>query len=149
MFTLAIKFDKKDLKAIEKMPKELNDGLYEGLKQAMLFAERKAKSRFDTPGNLKVRTGHYRRSIRSGINPTANGAIGYLVANVVYASIHETGGTIIPKTKKYLRFKIGNRWVTTKKVKIPARPLIRPSITENIDKMNEIIKNKIISTMEK
>ncbi|MEE4137465.1 MAG: phage virion morphogenesis protein [Desulforhopalus sp.] len=44
--------------------------------------------------------------------------------NVKYAKIHQYGGDITPKTKKALKFKVGNKWVTTKKVTMPARPFI-------------------------
>jgi len=39
--------------------------------------------------------------------------------DVVYARIHDQGGTIVPKKAKWLRFKINGKWVMTKKVKIP------------------------------
>lgn len=44
--------------------------------------------------------------------------------DVVHAAIHQLGGTIKPKTKKALRFKIGKAWVTAKQVTIPARPFL-------------------------
>jgi phage virion morphogenesis protein len=44
--------------------------------------------------------------------------------NVVYAAIHQFGGTIRAKTAKGLRFKIGNDFVVRKSVTIPARPFL-------------------------
>ena len=44
--------------------------------------------------------------------------------NVIYAAIHQFGGTIKPVSSSALRFKIGNRWVTKSKVEIPARPFL-------------------------
>lgn len=38
-----------------------------------------------------------------------------------YVRIHEYGGTIKPKTAKFLRFTIGNQTIFAKQVKIPAR----------------------------
>jgi len=43
-------------------------------------------------------------------------------ASVKYASTHQSGATIKPKSKSVLRFKIGKQWVFASKVKIPARP---------------------------
>lgn len=40
----------------------------------------------------------------------------------VYAAIHQFGGVITPKTKKALKFQIGGKFVTVKKVVIPPRP---------------------------
>jgi phage gpG-like protein len=52
-------------------------------------------------------------------------------SNVVYAAIHEFGGTITPKTGKYLRFKNQDgREVFVRSVEIPARPYVKPSIEE-------------------
>lgn len=44
--------------------------------------------------------------------------------NVVYAAIHQKGGTIRPKTANHLVFKIGDRFVSTDKVEIPPRPIV-------------------------
>lgn len=46
--------------------------------------------------------------------------------NVVYAAIHQTGGTIRAKTSKGLRFRVGGNggWVTKQSVTIPARPFL-------------------------
>lgn len=45
--------------------------------------------------------------------------------NRPYASIHQTGGTIVPKAKKALAFRLaGGRFVMVKKVTIPARPFL-------------------------
>ncbi len=147
MFHLKLEVNKKDLASIKEMPEEFREGLEKGVRRAMLFAEGKAKRRFDTAGNLQVQSGHYRRSIRSGISPASGGIIGYLAADVVYASIHEYGGVIKAKEGGYLRFPIKGRWVTVKRVVIPKRPLITPSITENLDEMGDIIIKDIIKEL--
>lgn len=41
-----------------------------------------------------------------------------------YAAIHQFGGTITPKTGKFLVFNIGGRKVFAKKVTMPARPYL-------------------------
>ena len=144
MFNINITPNKKDLADIGKMPKQFHDGMVRGVRRAMIFAEGKAKARFDTPGNLHARTGHYRRSIQGRVRTFGERIIGSLGANVVYAAIHETGGIINPKKGKYLKFVINGHWVSVKKVVIPARPLITPSITENIEMISNIIINDAI-----
>lgn len=54
--------------------------------------------------------------------------------NKSYAAIHQFGGVITPKKGKYLVFKIGDRWVMTDKVEIPARPflMLTPQDEEDI-----------------
>ena len=49
--------------------------------------------------------------------------------NVKYAATHqfgEPGRTIRARRKKYLRFQVGGRWISKKKVRItiPARPFL-------------------------
>ncbi|MEX2480199.1 MAG: phage virion morphogenesis protein [Gammaproteobacteria bacterium] len=44
--------------------------------------------------------------------------------NVLYAAIHQLGGTITAKTSKGLRFKVGGQWATKQQVTIPARPFL-------------------------
>jgi len=61
----------------------------------------------------------------------------------VYARIHEYGGIIRPKKAKALRFKIGGRWVTTKKVTIKKQPYLRPALSENKDKITKIFAKNI------
>ena len=48
-----------------------------------------------------------------------------------YAKIHEFGGTIVPRTKNYLRFRTyDGQWHAVKQVDIPARPYLRPAFVE-------------------
>lgn len=44
--------------------------------------------------------------------------------NVLYAAIHQFGGTIKPVTQRALRFRVGDRWVMASEVTIPARPFL-------------------------
>lgn len=45
-------------------------------------------------------------------------------SNLVYAGIHQNGGTIEPKSANALAFTVGGQFVMTKKVTMPARPYI-------------------------
>ncbi|MBA4495101.1 HK97 gp10 family phage protein [Paenactinomyces guangxiensis] len=77
--------------------------------------------------NSPVKTGHLRRSIHVLDSSSKGGRYG---TNIIYARIQEEGGKIRAKRAKYLRFKIGNRWVTVKEVKIkPKRYLKRSAST--------------------
>lgn len=59
---------------------------------------------------------------------TAEAVIAAGNSRVPYARIHEYGGTVRAKSKPYLTFKIGNRWIRKKQVVIPARPYMGPAI---------------------
>lgn len=45
-------------------------------------------------------------------------------SGLVYAAIHQFGGTIVPKKGDRLAFRIGNRQIFARKVTIPARPYV-------------------------
>lgn len=51
---------------------------------------------------LNVRTGRLRRSITYRVDTGPQGIDGIVGTNVEYAAIHEYGGTIVPKTAKWL-----------------------------------------------
>lgn len=55
-----------------------------------------------------------------------------------YAHVHQDGAVIIPKEKNALSFKIGGRYVTAKKVTIPARPFVGIS-SENEREIVELV----------
>lgn len=47
-----------------------------------------------------------------------------ITTNDIRARLHNYGGIIKAKNKPYLHFKIGNKWIKVKQVKIKARPFI-------------------------
>lgn len=147
MFDIKIKVE--GLKGIKELPDEWRSGLVLGFRHAMLMVEGRAKSSFGKAGMIKARTGHYRRSISTKVRDTGRDVIGTLAGNVIYAAIHEFGGTIFPKKGKYLRFPINGSWVSVKKVVIPKRPLLAPAIAENLDEVGRIITDRIVKEMNK
>lgn len=148
MLDIRIEFDKRDLAKIYKMPEEFKAGTLKGMRQAMFHAERMSKKDFEksrgSKGGLHARTGNLRRSITSGINIKGSSIVGWLGSNVIYARIHEMGGIIRPRTKKYLRFQIEGFWKTVKQVIIPTRPFLSPAIEENISEIKNLIRDSII-----
>lgn len=62
-------------------------------------------------------TGSLMRSFKNSY--TSNTAI--VGTNDIRARLHQFGGTIKAKNKSYLHFKIGDKWVKVKEVKIKAR----------------------------
>jgi phage gpG-like protein len=82
---------------------------------------------------LHIRTGRLKSSINGTAQMVGNIVTGKVGTNVVYAPIHELGGVIRAKNSPYLRFKIGDRWVSKKEVKIPARPFLSTGLQMNVD----------------
>ena len=127
-----IELPKKELDKLDK-GKAFRIGLLNGVKDGMLFAESEAKKSFGRSGNLKVRTGLLRRSIKSSVKKTTKGVEGTLSDNVIYAAIHEFGG----KAGKGLRSNI------------PARPFLRQAIENNIIQISRIIQKEIIKEVKR
>jgi phage virion morphogenesis protein len=124
----------KNLAEIDK--KSINASISEGMRESTLerFRESrdpegkrwKASIRAATDGGKTlVQTAQLRNSIR-----TKSDASGFAVGtNVKHAATHQFGDpnrTIRARNGKALRFKIGDRWISKKKVRvnIPARPFL-------------------------
>lgn len=129
MLDIKLKLDPKSEKYIKDMPEKAEEGLSKAMVKAMLFAEGKAKAIFKEsgpvlapPGPLVARTGHLRRSIRSGVD----GMTGWIGTDVKYGAMHELG--------------LG---------KMPERPFLAPSFKgKNLDKIRSIIVDKLLKEFE-
>lgn len=88
---------------------------------------------------LKRQTGTLAKSINYKITSDYSSIVG---TNVKYAAIHEFGGIILPVNKSALRFKIKDQWITTKKVVMPQRSYLKPSIEYVMEREAVDITNK-------
>ena len=149
MFTFNLVIDQATLNSFGQLPREVEQGLQKGVRDAMFFAERKAKERFGTPGNLRVRTGRLRQSIRSDTTLEGDTVVGSIGSNVVYAAIHELGGVVQARASKYLTFRTAEGdWTSATQVKIPARPYLQPAIEENWNRIEDIILSRLINSVK-
>lgn len=99
----------------------------------------------------------YKQNIRDSLNTTgtANGDLlnaathevdlqgmeskGTIGNSKVYSRIHEIGGVIHAKNSPYLRFQTADGgWVTVESVTIPARPTLKPAITDDPGRLGRI-----------
>lgn len=99
-----------------------------------------AKNAAGTP--ILRRSGELSRSIDFAVN----GNQIMVGSGLVYSAIHQYGGTIVPKTARALAFRIGNAFVVTKKVQMPARPYLGISdadASEIIDEVTAYIRRLI------
>lgn len=149
MVNARIIINKGDLRELNELPDDWEDGVIKGMKKAVIFAEKSAKQRFGTPDNLKVRSGHLRRSITHGVKIMGNVLKGWIGTNVIYAAIHEYGGTIYAKTGKYLRFPINGKWVSKKSVIIPERSFLRAAVEDKQSEIKKIISKSIMKKVDK
>lgn len=86
----------------------------------------------DSTEQLNVRGGDLRSSIAHEVDKDGLTSVGRVGSSVVYAPIHEFGGTIRAK-KDWLRFKTRDgQLVRVKQVTIPARPYLRPAVMDHL-----------------
>lgn len=94
----------------------------------------------ETGGNTLIQSTALRTSIRAE-SDSAGAAVG---TNLVYAATHQFGAerTIRAKNGKYLRFKVGGKWVSVPSVSvsIPARPFLGIS-KEDEEEIREILED--------
>lgn len=112
----------------------------DGLETVARGAVTVIQSRFLSGQSLNVQTGSLRRSISQETNrDSLEAKVGPLANSPAtkYARIHEFGGEIRPKNAKALRFKIGDQWITTQVVRMPARPYLRPGTAQAVRKADE------------
>lgn len=62
--------------------------------------------------------------LRDSINARAGNDEVLVGTNVIYAAIHQFGGTIAPKSATHLWFRIGGALIKASKVTLPARPFL-------------------------
>lgn len=146
-----------DFKALRETLKNLEDIQIRGIsKQIGLSLKDSARERFsnqeDPEGNSWTKS--IRAKAEGGVTLTDTGILknsiryrtkgdGVAVGtDVVYANAHQYGheGTIKAKTSRGLRFKIGNRWINKREVKIniPARPFLGIS-EDDLQEVNDIV----------
>lgn len=110
---------------LKTMPKDMMDGLFKGMQQAILLVEKSTKEVYLSGKALQRRTGFLFRSIGNEVRITGTrviGSVGTMNYNVDYAGVWELGG------------------------RFAARPYLKPSFKDNMEAMLEILGR---STTEK
>lgn len=137
------------IQRLRNMDKDVREGLLKGMRKSMFLAEKTAKKSFDTPDHLQTRSGTLKRSIQGDADWVGRAVVGTLGSHIIYAAIHEMGGTIRARAGHYLKFKIGNEWRIVKSVVIPQREYLTPAIVNNLDEIRDIIIREILHEVEK
>jgi phage gpG-like protein len=84
-----------------------------------------AFTRFAGAKKILITSGMLMRSVTFAVD-SGGGAVN-IGSNLKYARIHQLGGVITPKNRRFLRFPIGGgNFVFAKKVVMPARPFLKP-----------------------
>lgn len=85
-----------------------------------------------------IDTGNLRNAITAELEGDEAVTIG--PRNVVYAAIHEFGGTITAKNSPYLVFQTADgAWHKVRSVTMPAKPYMRPAVDEHKPEVNQAV----------
>lgn len=125
-----------DWSKLEAMDSKIKDRIRLGVNRLSLYGQSRAMT------YSPVKTGHLRRSIHQ----IRRGSYGYgYKTNIIYAPIQEYGGTIKPKKAKVLKFRIGNKWVSAKQVKLIGRYYMKRSVEDVKQNANSIMRRAMKS----
>lgn len=130
---ISMKLDPKTIQDLKEQPEKQKKAVVKGLRDGLFFLEGKVKERFDTPGNLRVGSGHLRRSIYTRVQEQGELVVGIIGSKTIYAAIHEFSG-------------FAGRG---RRIHIPARPYIGPVIKENENKIATLIQDNIVKELNK
>ncbi len=116
------------------------------LQAGALVVERHAKTNIEKHGLHK--TGALVNSIIVKESTPTYALVGSV--GIIYAAVHEFGATIYPKRAKMLSWigEDGER-IFAKRVRIPARPYLRPALDENIEEIKNVIAQVVIAELLK
>ena len=145
-------FEKKVKKWAKKQPKAVGRGLE---KAAQMVRSEAVKNHLSGPkmtqgvgsrtnATLQPGTGDLRSSINTKVSVGKTKQNATVGTSMLYARIHEKGGVIKPKNKKSLRFTIGSQVIFAKKVTIPKRPFLKPSLAKKRSKIDDVILEEIM-----
>jgi HK97 gp10 family phage protein len=128
--------------------KNLTDNLEKILSNRQMFEDAMLKGGVFAEGEAKKnapkQTRTLARSINAEIIPTFDRTILVGIGtNIIYARIHELGGTIKAKKGQYLKFFIKGKFIQVKQVTIPARPYLTPAIEDNVTEIEKIIGEEL------
>jgi phage gpG-like protein len=141
------------IKGLDEVKKRVDPSVYkpklkETMGQVVLFLASYVQSQKLSGQVLHIRTNRLKSSIQGTTNDDGQSLEGKVGTNVIYARIHEYGGEIKAKNSPLLRFKIGDQWISKKKVTMPERPYLRPSLQENKEFIVQRFSKSVKSILE-
>lgn len=128
---------------LRNLSKEMHGGVAKAILALTIELQRHIKEDKLSGQVLNTRSSNLRNSITYQVNDTGSSIEGIVGTNkraIPYAAIHEFGGVIAAKRAKYLRFKIGNKWISKKTVIMPERSYLRTSLKDMEPKIKEKIE---------
>lgn len=151
MLKIEMRGTKEAIAELRGLSAKVKAALQKALKRAAVLVESEAKRIIyrGRPDHLIGRSGRLRQSITHEVMDTS-AAVG---TNVVYARIHEEGGTtsphvIRPVNAQALAFQVGGNTVFAAFVnhpgsQIPARPYLKPALDSQEDTIRDLMEDAV------
>jgi phage gpG-like protein len=142
-YTIKLKNTKKFLAGFKELGKATAEG---ALLRALRRAEYQAiaYTKLNINRHKLIKTGAMINSVMEDhVDTTKRNARVFFGPHVVYAAIHEFGGTIHSTSGKGLIFQIDGRWIRKQFVRLPARPYLRPVFDEHELELLDIIEKTL------
>lgn len=124
---------------------EMQDGIAKTIMLLTFKLQAKVQSEKLSGQVLGTRSNVLRSSINSKVQQYKNSVVGTVGTNVKYAAIHEYGGVINAKNAPYLKFKIGNKWISKKSITMPERSFLRSALKDMTPEIQEAIMTTLRS----
>lgn len=140
--------DKSAVVKVEAMAENMFKNLRVGLQHALIhYRDQVVKNITSGKYGIKTRSGRLRGSLETDIQGSGLDLKGYVGTNLVYAAIHEFGGTIKAKRAPFLVFQIGGNWIRKKRVEMPERGYMRKTLETETDEILRIIAQELIKVV--
>ena len=121
---------------LARLPSILAGSLEKSLDNALTLAKERMRP---GGGGPRVRTGRLARSLRSRVSIQGDTVTGELSADAPYAAAQEYGAVIQARKGKYLKFQVQGRWVSVRRVVLPARPYLRPGAEQAVKDLKNYV----------
>lgn len=122
----------------------MGDAAEKAMSDVMQEAVRLARRALGPAGTgPRSQSGALSRSIGYRVTRSGDTITGSLETHSPYAWIHENGAVIQAKKAEYLRFRVAGRWVSKKRVEIPARPFMRPSLDKALEQLPQRLGERL------
>lgn len=128
------------LNGMERLLARLPEVAVKSMEQALEVGLEAARRRMTHGGGgPQVRTGRLKRSLKATVRRQGELIIGELTADAPYAAAQENGAVIQAKRRDHLRFRVEGRWVSARRVVLPARPFLRPGMEAAAAALGDIL----------
>lgn len=124
---------------LSRLSQRLPKIMEEALSQALDHGIRIARRRMEQGDGPRIRSGKLYASLRKRVTRQGGSLVGEIYSIAPYALAQENGAVIQANKAKYLKFQVQDRWVSVRRVVLPARPYLRPGRDAALEVLDTLI----------